>query len=85
MIPLDILNPKWVLDIIFQLKYSRLTYTQLLEYVDGINKRILSLTLKKSKREAIVSIVNTQEGKIFFSEYGHKILFIIYELGYWNK
>ncbi|MCT1914855.1 winged helix-turn-helix transcriptional regulator [Staphylococcus ureilyticus] len=86
MVPLDIIKPKWVLDIIFQLKTSSLSFKQLLADIDGINKRILSLTLRKLKTEAIISVIYSQgEKKYCLNSYGHTIFFIICELGYWNK
>ncbi|OEK86088.1 hypothetical protein AST14_05620, partial [Staphylococcus xylosus] len=79
------LKSKWVLDIIFQLKISSLSFMQLLENIDGINKRILSLTLKKLKNEDIIKLANTEDKKYYLSNYGDTIFLIICELGYWNK
>ena len=40
---------------------------QLLENIDGINKRILSLTLKKLKNEDIIKLANTEDKKYYTS------------------
>lgn len=86
MIPLDILKHKWVLDILFQLQTNQLNFPQLLKNINGINKRALSVNLKKLRNENIIAITQVNNNKSYYlNNSGESILKIIYDLAEWSN
>jgi len=67
---LELINDKWAVAILQQLKQSNHHYGELLREVEGITKKMLTQTLRTLERNGIIQRHEYDEGKINRVVYG---------------